>query len=114
MLDRPLHGRSLLRLQLIFPRRKEPSKTPSKKLSSRKLKSEEHQQALAAAIAAALESVDNIGAEAREVEQMWTHMKETVLSAADGVLGQPSRKTPDWFLENEERIQPLLDEKTRI
>ena len=41
-------------------------------------------------------------------------MKETVLSAADGVLGRPSRKTPEWFLENEEGIQPLLDEKTRI
>ena len=41
-------------------------------------------------------------------------MKETVLSVADGVLGRPSRKTPDWFLEIEERIQPLLDEKTRI
>ena len=105
---------SQLRLQLIFPRRKEPSKTPSKKLNTGKLKSEEHQQALSAAIPAALESVDNIGGEAREVEQMWTHMKETVLSAADGVLGRPSRKTPYWFLENEERIQTPLDEKTRI
>ena len=106
--------RSQLRLQLIFPRRKEPSKTPSKKLNTGKLKSEEHQQALAVAITAALASVDNIGGEAREVEQMWTHMKETVFSVAHGVLGRPSRKTPDWFLESEERIQPLLDEKTRI
>lgn len=59
-------------------------------------------------------TADNIGGEARKVEQMWTHMKETVLSTAVGVLGRPLRKTPDWFPEKEERIQPLLDEKTRI
>ena len=44
--------RSQLRLQLIFPRWKDPSKTPSKKLNIGKLKSEERQQALAAAITA--------------------------------------------------------------
>ena len=106
--------RSQIRMQLIFPRRKEPQKTPSRKLNTEKLHNEEHQQALAAAITAALESGDNMDGELREVERMWTHMKETVLSAADGALGRPLRKTPDWFLENEERIQPLLNEKTRI
>ncbi|PFX18774.1 hypothetical protein AWC38_SpisGene16844 [Stylophora pistillata] len=74
----------------------------------------EHQQALAAAMTATLEPADNIGGEAREVEQLSTHMKKTVLSTAVGVLGRSPRKTPDWFLENEERFQPLLGEKMRI
>jgi len=35
-------------------------------------------------------------------------------TAASEVLGKSKRKTLDWFLENENRIDELLEEKCRL
>ena len=116
MFDRPLYGPVPAQTATDIPQKEGAFKDTIKEIKHREAEERGTSAGtqLPAAITAALESVDSIGGETREVEQMWTPMKETVLSAADRVLGWQPRKTPDWFLKSEERIQPLLDEKMRI
>ena len=47
-------------------------------------------------------------------EENWTVFHKTVLSSAASTLGHPSRKHQDWFDENDDEIQRLLDEKHRL
>ena len=44
-------------------------------------------------------------------EENWIVFKDTVHSSAMDSLGSVSRKHQDWFDENEEEIQGLLEEK---
>ena len=44
-------------------------------------------------------------------EVNWTVFRDTVRSSAMGSLGPVSRKQQDWFDENDEEIQRLLEEK---
>ena len=47
-------------------------------------------------------------------EENWTVFHKTVLSSAACTLGHPSRKHQDWFDENDDEIQRLLEEKHRL
>ena len=47
-------------------------------------------------------------------EENWTVFHKTVLSSAASTLGHPSRKHQDWFDENDDEIQRLLEEKHRL
>ena len=44
-------------------------------------------------------------------EENWTVFRDTVHSLAMDSLGPVSRKHQDWFDENDEEIQGLLEEK---
>ena len=44
-------------------------------------------------------------------EENWTVFRDTVHSSAMDSLGPVSRKHQDWFDENDEEIQGLLEEK---
>ena len=44
----------------------------------------------------------------------WTVFHKTVHSLAATTLGHPSRKHQDWFDENDDEIQRLLEEKHRL
>ena len=44
-------------------------------------------------------------------EQNWTVFRDTVHSSAMDSLGPVSRKHQDWFDENDDEIQRLLEEK---
>ena len=44
-------------------------------------------------------------------EETWTVFRDTVHSSAMDSLGPVSRKHQDWFDENDEEIQGLLEEK---
>ena len=44
-------------------------------------------------------------------EENWTIFRDTVHSSAMDSLGPVSRKHQDWFDENDEEIQGLLEEK---
>ena len=44
-------------------------------------------------------------------EENWTVFRDTIHSSAMDSLGPVSRKQQDWFDENDEEIQGLLEEK---
>ena len=44
-------------------------------------------------------------------EENWTVFRDTIHSSAMDSLGPVSRKHQDWFDENDEEIQGLLEEK---
>ena len=46
-----------------------------------------------------------------EPEENWTVFRDTIHSSATDSLGPVSRKHQDWFNENDEEIQGLLEEK---
>ena len=46
-----------------------------------------------------------------DLEENWTVFRDTVHSSAMDSLGPVSRKHQDWFDENDEEIQGLLEEK---
>jgi len=43
-----------------------------------------------------------------DISGKWEWLKKTMYTAASEVLGKSKRKTPDWFLENENRIDERL------
>ena len=51
----------------------------------------------------------NLGSE--NLEENWTVFHKTVHSSAATTLGHPSRNHQDWFDENDDEIQRLLEEK---
>ena len=105
--------RTKLRLRLQTKARKTSGKTP-KKLTISKLIKPELQRCLATAITSALESKEHESTETPDVENLWKEMKEAVYATAQDVLGQPQRKTPDWFQEHDEAIEELLQEKCKL
>ena len=44
-------------------------------------------------------------------EYNWGTLKECVMSAAEAVLGRGRKRQPDWFLEAENSLRPLLEAK---
>lgn len=46
-----------------------------------------------------------------DVEMQWKQLKNIICQVSEDLLGYPKRKSPDWFRDNEESIQKLLNEK---
>ncbi|KAJ8346851.1 hypothetical protein SKAU_G00282520 [Synaphobranchus kaupii] len=104
---------SQLRLKLLLPRRKSPNVAP-KKLDVAKLTCVEHQRRLVTAITSALQKDKDPLIDLTNIEEHWEQPRETIHSAASDVLGHPKRKTPDWFQEQTESSQQLLEEKQKL
>ena len=47
------------------------------------------------------------------IEERWAHLKEATHKAASEALGKPTKKSKDWFDDNDEQIQKLLDQKNK-
>ena len=58
--------------------------------------------------------LDAINLSSENPEENWTVFHKTVHSSAATTLGHPSRKHQDWFDENDDEIQKLLEEKHRL
>ena len=101
---------SKMNLNIQPPRRPQGIKAP-KRLNILKLKDSNTRQSLADALACKLEDIDG---EANDVEESWTAFEQIVYSTASETLGTTPRNHQDWFDENCEGIQSLLDEKHRL
>ena len=95
----------------IQPRRRPQGKKTPKRLNVSKLKRDSVKQSL-------VEELDNKlqqqSFDSKDVESDWATFRDTVYAAASQVVGPTTRKHQDWFDDNNERIQSLLDEKHRL
>lgn len=101
---------SKMNLRIKPPRRPQGIKVP-KRLNISRLKLCNTEQVLSAAINSQLETTY---LDTNDVEKCWATFKHLVYSTASETLGITARKHHDWFDENCEEIQSLLEEKHRL
>ena len=95
----------------IQPARRPQGKKAPKRLDVSKLNKDSMRQDFLTDICNQLDAM-NLSSE--DPEENWTVFHKTVLSSAASTLGQSSRKHQDWFDENDDEIQRLLEEKHRL
>ena len=95
----------------IQPARRPQGKKAAKRLDVSKLNQDSMRQAFLTDICNQLDAI-NLSSE--NPEENWTVFHKTVHSSAATTLGHPSRKHQDWFDENDDEIQKLLEEKHRL
>ena len=95
----------------IQPARRPQGKKAPKRLDVSKLNKDSMRQDFLTDICNQLEAM-NLSSE--DPEENWTVFHKTVFSSAASTLGHPSRKHQDWFDENDDEIQRLLEEKHRL
>ena len=95
----------------IQPARRPQGKKAPKRLHVSKLNKDSMRQDFLTDICNQLDAM-NLSSE--DPEENWTVFHKTVLSSAASTLGHPSRKHQDWFDENDDEIQRLLEEKHRL
>ena len=95
----------------IQPARRPQGKKAPKRLDVSKLNKDSMRQDFLTDICNHLDAM-NLSSE--DPEENWTVFHKTVLSSAASTLGHPSRKHQDWFDENDDEIQRLLEEKHRL
>ena len=93
---------------LIQPARRPQGKKVPKRLDVSKLKQDSKRQAFINDICSRLDAMELTS---DDPEENWTVFRDTVHSSAMYSLGPVSRKHRDWFDENEEEIQGLLEGK---
>ena len=95
----------------IQPARRPLGKKAAKRLDVSKLNQDSMRPAFLTDICNQLDAI-NLSSE--NPEEYWTVFHKTVHSSAASTLGHPSRKHQDWFDENNDEIQKLLQEKHRL
>ena len=105
---RPVVSKLNLRIQ---PARRPQDKKAPKRLNVSKLNQDSMRQAFLTDICNQLDAF-NLSSE--NPKENWTVFHKTVYSSAATSLGHPSRKHQDWFDENDDEIQRLLEEKHRL
>ena len=101
---------SKLNLRMQPARRPQGKKAP-KRLEVSKLNQDSMRQAFLMDIC---NQLDAIKLSSENPEDNWTVCHQTIHSSAATTLGHPSRKHQDWFDENDDEIQRLLEEKHRL
>ena len=101
---------SKLNIRIQPPRRPQGKKAP-KRLNVSKLQKVDVKQSLSEEIDKKLQQLK---LDSLDVESAWTLFRDTVYATASDVLGSTAHKHQDWFDDNNERIQSLLDEKHRL
>ena len=94
-----------LRIQLA---RQPQGKKVAKRLDVSKLKQDNKRQAFINDICSRLDAME---LRSDDADENWTVFRDTVHSSAIDSLGSVSRRHQDWFDENDEEIQGLLEEK---
>ena len=79
-----------------------------KKLDVSKLKQDSKRQTFINDICSHLDALEHTS---EDLDEKWTIFRDTFHSSAMDSLGQVSGKYQDWFDENDEEIQGLLEEK---
>ena len=102
---------SKMNLRITPPRRPQGIKVP-KRLDVSKLKSDAVKQELVEELENKLQP-PSIDPDA-DVEREWARLRDDIYTTASDVLGPTTRKHQDWFDDNNERIQALLDEKHNL
>ena len=92
----------------IQPARRPQGKKAPKRLDVSKLNQDSMRQAFLADICNQLDAI-NLSSE--NPEENWRVFHKTDHSSAATTLGHPSCKHQDWFDENDDEIQRLLEEK---
>ena len=92
----------------IQPARRPQGETVPKRLGVSKLKQDSERQAFINDICNRLDAME---IRSDDPEENWRVFRHTVHSSAMDSLGPVSRKHQDWFEENDEEIQGLLEEK---
>lgn len=95
----------------IQPMRRPQGKKANKRLNVTKLEQHSVRQNLCEDLDSKLSQL-NLGS--NRVEEDWTAFRDIVYSTSLTHLGQNTRKHQDWFDENDEAIQKLLDEKRQV
>jgi len=91
--------------------RRQKRQAPPRKFNVSSLKSEATQEQLDAQMNAA---VGDFSSKAQtNVEEAWQDFKSRVLDASERTLGFVRRKQQDWFDDNDQEIQTLLDQMHR-
>ena len=98
---------SKLNLRIQPAQRPQGKKVP-KRLDVSKLKQDSKRQAFISDICSQLDAME---LSSDDPEENWTVFRDTIHSSAMDSLGPVPRKHQDWFDENEEEIQGLLEEK---
>ena len=98
---------SKLNLRIQPARRPQSNKVP-KRLDVSKLKQDSKKQAFINEICSRLDALE---LRSDDPEENWTIFRDTVHSSAMDSLGPVSRKHQDWFDENDDEIQGVLEEK---
>ena len=98
---------SKLNLRIQPVRRPQGKKVP-KKLDVSKLKQDSKRQAFVNDLCSRLDALEH---SSEDVVESWTVFRDTFHSSAMDSLGPVSRKHQDWFDENDNEIQGLLEEK---
>jgi len=101
---------SKLKVRIQPKRRPQGTKTP-KRLDISRLKQDCHKRAFTADLGDKLESLD---IDSMNVEDGWAALKDLVYSTAHSTLGPSTRKHQDWFDENNDEIQMLLEKKNQL
>ena len=92
----------------IQPAWRPQGKKVPKRLDVSKLKQDNKRQAFISDICSRLDAIE---LRSDDPEENWTVFRDTVHSSAIDSLGPVSRKHKDWFDENDEEIQGLLEKK---
>ena len=98
---------SKLNLRIQPVRRPQDKKVP-KRLDVSKLKQDSKRQALINDICSRLDALQH---SSEDLDENWTVFRDTIHSSAMDSLGPVSRKHQNWFDENDEEIQVLVEEK---
>ena len=103
--------RTKLQVKPMLKRLKTAPKAP-KKLNTSKLNIHAYQQELSSKLNSALQSRNQPAAP--QPEETWKQIKDITYNVSNEVLGRPERKNADWFQDNDQEIQLLLEEKRRL
>ena len=100
--------RTQLRMKPLLKRRITPPGV-SKRLNTTTLTDNTQKEKLESAITKAMTAPN----QSSGIEERWTHLKEATHKAASEALGKPTKKSKDWFDDNDDKIQKLLDQKNK-
>ncbi|CAH1233287.1 Hypp666 [Branchiostoma lanceolatum] len=94
----------------IPPQHHKRSKIHRPAFNTDKLQSAQYQQEFQTSLD---DKIKDMGPPPGGPEEKWSRFKEAVTKAARTVLGPKTRHHQDWFDENDEHVQALLDEKRK-
>ncbi|CAI9736455.1 Hypothetical predicted protein [Octopus vulgaris] len=95
----------------IRPKRRPQGQKVTRKLNITKLKNQLTAQDLQSRMDSKLLDIRN---DQSSIDEQWESFRDTVHSIALETLGQVTRNHQDWFDENDQEIQKLLEEKRRL